>query len=565
MSSYGLPTNAGDDVLRCKIAEVGDNLHSLDISNCIVAIPAFLLSVASDLSNLQAISCVACPLKVSLLLDRLLWSFENVTQLEFSLVDGKDDTKEELTKIQCLASVHAGKETNIRKMYVEVSDKHNIRLLMRFLEYCPLLKELHVHFVHEVSPDWCALVCASIARDLPGSGTLTVTCEAPFTAYSDLRQPVDLRYCIKLHGTVVFRKNLRALNFAQLRDLALSPDTTLPLEPVVLVAVDSAELGFLIGILQHNWSHLRSLCFLLYAGNIDQSAYPTVRPMHDSALRQFFARLLNLVELNVSSLHFGEGVDFTTLLTAPAMQRLRALSLPPCGLRSEGAVRRLALKLGDVEDLDIRLNMDGRHKKCPSCANELAIDPTDASAFSTGIGRLTLSNVRNLVSLNFLAHFKMAHLRFIDDSNVPRFGYKALSTALRACEALRSLVIRMSLIEFCVPSFETLLSPVSALERLCLLTKNKLRASYAEAVVEAMASQLPSIFYLHIHYVDVETGSKTSTTWIRLPEGETAGRPSKGKVMSGKPCIMCSTQTFVALAKPRYREVQEIEQWLRRF
>ncbi|KAH7984040.1 uncharacterized protein LOC119393561 [Rhipicephalus sanguineus] len=555
MSSYELPANASEDVLRRKIAEVRGKLHSLNISNCIVAVPAFLLSLASDLRNLQTLSCIACPLKASLLLDRLLTSLQTVTQLDFSLVDAMDDAKEELVKIRHLGIVHGGKETKISKMYVEVADKHNMKVLLLFLNYCPLLRDLHVHFVHELSSDLCAATCSSIADHLFNLVTFTVTCEAPSTAKSDPRQPIDLRYCIDLHGNAVFRKRPLAFNCAQLRNLVLSPKPTFPLEPVVLVAVDRPDLGFFVGVLLHNWSQLRSLCVLLYARNLDQAVYPTISTLHRAALRNFFATLLNLVELNVSSFHFGDGVDFTELLAAPALQRLRALSLPPCGLRPEGAVRRLALGLGDVEDLDIRLNLDGRHKSCPSCAKELTIEPADASAFCIGSGRLTLSNVPNLVSVNFLPHFKMPHLRFIDGSDVPRFDYRALSRALRSSKTLRSLVIRMALINFNELSFVTLLRPASALERLCLLTKTKLQASKAEMVVQAMARQLPSIFYIHIHYVDIETDSETTVTWIRRPEGEAARPSSRPSVMPGKPCIMCSTQTFVALAKPLYREL----------
>ncbi|XP_037515623.1 uncharacterized protein LOC119392543 [Rhipicephalus sanguineus] len=557
MSSYELPANASEDVLRRKVSEVRGNLQSLNISNCIVAIPAFLLSLASDLRNLQTLSCVACPLKASLLLDRLLRSLQNVTQLEFSLVDARDDAKEELFKIRHLGVVYVGKETKIRKMYVEVADKNNAKVLLLFLMYCPLLRDLHVHFMDDASSDLCAATCSNITNHFTNLATFTVTCEVPSRVQSDPTQPVDLRYCIDLHGNVVFRKTPQAFNCAQLRDLALSPTPAFPLEPVVLVAVETPDTGrqFLNAGSRHNWSQLRSLCILLYARNLNQTVYPTICAMHDDALRDFFAKLLNLVELNVSSFHFGDGVDFTKLLAAPALQRLRALSLPPCGLRPRGAVRRLALGLGDVEDLDVRLNMDGHYKSCRSCSNEVTIEPANASAFSIGSGRLTLSNVPRLVSLNFLRRLQVPHVRFIDDSDIPRFDYRALSRALRSSETLRSLVIKMALINFDEPSFESLLCPARALERLCLLTKTKLEASQAQQAVQAMARQLPSIFYLHIHYVDIETHSETSVTWIRLPEGEVAGPSSRGRVMPGKPCIMCSTQTFVALAKPHNREL----------
>ncbi|XP_075731728.1 uncharacterized protein LOC142774712 [Rhipicephalus microplus] len=555
MSSYELPPNASEATLGHKILEVRHNLQSLNISNCIVAIPAFLLSLASELPNLQTLSCVACPLKASILLDRLLRSLQSVTQLDFSLVDVKSHASEEFLKIRVMQSLYAGKETKIRKMYVEVAGKHNMNVLMLFLNYCPHLRELHIHFVHEVRSGLNPATCSGIVRHLLNLEMFTVTCEAPCTAQSDPRQPVDLDFCIDLHGNVVFRKRPPAFNCALMRSLAVTPNQAFPVEPVVVVAVDTPDLGFFTAGSWDNWNYLRSLCVLLYARRLDQVAYPTVSATHGAAVRQFFGKLLNLVELNVSSFHFGSGVDFTELLATPALQRLRALSLPPCGLRTKGAVRRLAHGLGDVEDLDIRLNLDGRHKCCVSCANQLHIAPADAQVFSLRAGRLTLSNVPYLVSLNFLRSLQVSHVRFIDASDAPRFDYKALSRALRTNATLRSLVIKIAFINFSQRSFENLLSPARALKHLCLLTTTKLQAEKAHKVVEAMARQLQSIFYIHIHYVDVETGSETTATWLRRAEGEAEASSSQGTVMQGKPCIMCSTQTFVALAKPYYREL----------
>ncbi|KAH7935870.1 hypothetical protein HPB52_014439 [Rhipicephalus sanguineus] len=386
-------------------------------------------------------SIIEGALRPSVLLEHLLTSLQNVTHLEFSLVEAFNYAKEELLKIRLLANVHKGRETKVRKVYVEVADEKNADLLQTFLRYCPYLRDLHVHFVRYVRFD------LGLVNRL---STFTFTCEASSTAQSDPRQPVDLSYCIDLHGNVVFRKRPQAYNCAQLRNLALSPNTAFPLEPVVLVAVETKDLGrqFLIAGSRHNWSKLRSLCVLLYAGNLDQTVCPTISANYETALRDFFAKLLNLVELNVSSFHFSDGVDFTELLAAPALRRLRALSLPPCGLRQNGAVRRLALGLSDIEDLDIRLNLDGRHESCSSCSRELVIAPADASAFRLGSGRLTLSNVPNLASLNFLECLQVSCLRFIDVSAGPRFDFHALAKVVRYGNILHSLVVKLQSIGF---------------------------------------------------------------------------------------------------------------------
>ncbi|XP_037287764.2 uncharacterized protein LOC119180734 [Rhipicephalus microplus] len=558
MSSYELPANACEDVLRGKIVTAQGYLRSLNLSNCIVAEPASLLSLVSDVKSLQTLSCIACPLKASLLLDRLLNSLPKVTQLQFSLVDTEDGAKEELLKIKHLKNVQVRKDTMVCKMYVEVAGDHNVQLLRQFLDYCPLLKDLHIHFLHEVSADLCAMTCTTTTENLQNLETFKCTSEALFTTQSAHGEVLDMRYCINLQGNVVFRKRSQGFNCAQLRNLAFLPNAVFPDEPVVLAAFDTPDIGrqFLIAGIQHNWSHIRSLCMLLYARNPERTEYPTISPRHSATLRDFFAALVNLVELNVSSFHFEDGFDITVTLDAPALQRLRALSLPPCGLRPKGAVRRLALGLDDIEDLDIRINLDGRHKRCVSCDNDLTIEPEDASVFVIESGRLTLSNVPNLLSLEFLRRFWVCHVRFIDDSDKPRFDFRALSNVLCSSRTLRSLVVRMVFIDFTEQSFETFLCPGSALERLCLLTRTRLPSSRAQMVVEGMASQLPSIFYIHIHYVDLDTGSETNMTWIRRPEGEATDPLRPGIVIPGKPCIMCSTQTFVALAKPLYRKLQ---------
>ncbi|KAL1416101.1 hypothetical protein MTO96_028233 [Rhipicephalus appendiculatus] len=166
-----------------------------------------------------------------------------------------------------------------------------------------------------------------------------------------------------------------------------------------------------------------------------------------------------------------------------------------------------------------------------------------------------MSNVPNLASLNFLRSCPVANLRFIDVSDRPRFDFKALASSVRRSNTLRSLVVKLAAINFATESLKKYLCPAKALERVCLLSNTELQPSNAERIVEDMAGQLPSIVYLHIHYVNSETGRDISVTWIRLPEGDAGVQSRRGKVIPGKACIMCSTQTFTALVKPRRRDL----------
>ncbi|XP_049514305.1 uncharacterized protein LOC125941326 [Dermacentor silvarum] len=181
-------------------------------------------------------------------------------------------------------------------------------------------------------------------------------------------------------------------------------------------------------------------------------------------------------------------IDFTELLSTSALRRLRALCLPPCGMRQNCAVSRLAVTIGDIEDLDIRLNVGGRHQTCDSCSKQLLIQTAYASVFrvKTGHGRLTLCNVPNLASLDFLRNCHVAHLRYVDIDDKPRFDYMSLAKALCADVhvSLRSLVVKFGNIDFYDANFTTSLCTAVFLERLCLLSDTRLPPRFAEEMIK---------------------------------------------------------------------------------
>ncbi|XP_075528825.1 uncharacterized protein LOC142560534 [Dermacentor variabilis] len=558
MASYELPANARQAMLRLRIEEARGNLQELNVSNCIVAKPGDILWYISGLEKLQTLRSVACPLSANFLLDSLLRSLENVTHLEFSLVDSKEDAEEQQIKIRHIKHVANGRrkrETGLRKVFVEVEGEENMQVLSAFLAYCPHVTDLHVHVVHPARSDVDVATCVRAVESLHSLEVFTLTCEAPLRTRPEPVWPLNLAYCAGILGNVVYRKRQNSLNYALLRDLFRSVIPVIHGDPVVLIAFSTPDLEEQLhdAAIRYDWSGLRSLCVMLFPQSPDDTAYPAVSTACDAVLRKFFSRFSRLTELNVSSFHFGDGVDFTELLATPALQRLRALCLPPCGMRQSGAVFRLTVAIGDIEDLDIRFNAGDRLQSCDSCNKQLLVETTYMTVFRVrkGYGCLTLCNVPNLASLDFFLNCQVPYLRFIDVSDNPRFDYlslaKALCTNVNTC--LRSLVVKFANIDFYDANFVTSLYPALFLKRLCLLSNTRLSSSCAEERIKALAAQIPSISYLHIHYVD-EAGKEARLTWIRLPE-DAAGNSEQAKVMTGKPCIMCSTQTFVALSKPR--------------
>ncbi|KAH6941169.1 hypothetical protein HPB50_014468 [Hyalomma asiaticum] len=476
MSSYELPANADEHVLRRKIEEAQGNLLSLDISNCIVAHPSALLSLLSTLTNLRCLSCIACPLKPSLLLKRLLLSLQNLSRLEFSLVQAVHDAVKNRVEIEHFHEELIGKHSSISEIYVEVANEANMRLLLSFLRYCPLVTDIHIYAANCIPSDHVTPWCFAIMQSLGQLVMFTLNGEAQFTMQSELAQPLDLRSCMDTLGTVVFNKSAKALSYAALRDLATSPRPVHPVEPVVLVAVQSSGLHkeLLDASSRYHWRWLQSLCFVLVHSGHHETAYPVVSARYRTILQDFFSRLTDIVELNLSCFHFGDGIDITELIPAAVLQRLRALSLPPCALPPPGAVLQLVMDLSHMEDLDIRLHMDGRHRSCLFCDEALTIPPEAASAFRLSSGRFTLSNVPQLTSFNFLGCIRVSHVRFIGDHGFrdPNKAYNAFCKAICSNDNIRSIVIKLPYICFRARSFETSLCPANALERLCILTTN---------------------------------------------------------------------------------------------
>ncbi|KAH6941318.1 hypothetical protein HPB50_016248 [Hyalomma asiaticum] len=506
MSSYELPANADEHVLRRKIEEAQGNLLSLDISNCIVAHPSALL---------------------------LLLSLQNLSRLEFSLVQAVHDAVKNRVEIEHFHEELIGKHSSISEMYVEVANEANMRLLLSFLRYCPLVTDIHIYAANCIPSDHVTPWCFAIMQSLEQLVMFTLNGEAQFTMQSELAQPPRLA---ELYG----HSCAKALSYAALRDLATSPRPVHPVEPVVLVAVQSSGLHkeLLDASSRYHWRWLQSLCFVLVHSGHHETAYPVVSARYRAILQDFFSRLTDIVELNLSCFHFGDGIDITELNSRGCTAKAPRVVTAP-----------LVMDLGNMEDLDIRLHMDGRHRSCLFCDEALTIPPEAASAFRLSSGRFTPEQCSTPHFLQLpRVHSGIPH---------PNKAYNAFCKAICSNDNIRSIVIKLPYICFRARSFETSLCPANALERLCILPTNcSLKGSEAAAVVARLASNLPSAFYVHIHYVDFDSKENESVTWIRLPDSDEANRSNRAKTMWGKPCIMCSTQTFIGHPKPRSRQLQ---------
>ncbi|KAL1469331.1 hypothetical protein MTO96_005029 [Rhipicephalus appendiculatus] len=204
-SYYELPANASEDVLRLKIDEVHGKLLSLNISNCIVAQPAGLLSLLPRLQCLQSLSCIACPLRASVLLEHLLTSLQNVAHLEFSFIATERDAKEELSSILRLKNLHKDRETQLRTMYAEVAEG-NMEVLMEFALYCPHVTYVHLHFQHFASFRYGIIALVGVFEHLRSLDVFASTCEAQSVMQCS-RASIDRH----IHANVVYSKERGAI------------------------------------------------------------------------------------------------------------------------------------------------------------------------------------------------------------------------------------------------------------------------------------------------------------------------------------------------------------------
>ncbi|KAL1452282.1 hypothetical protein MTO96_043859 [Rhipicephalus appendiculatus] len=111
----------------------------------------------------------------------------------------------------------------------------------------------------------------------------------------------------------------------------------LPLQ-LVAVAVDCADglaaLSIRGAIRRHNSARLRKICLQLLPEQTTSSAFLAAGVAYRESLRRVFdTALKHVVELNISSFHFGPDLDLSDLLRDGSLQFLQSLSTSTCGLR----------------------------------------------------------------------------------------------------------------------------------------------------------------------------------------------------------------------------------------
>ncbi|KAL1424461.1 hypothetical protein MTO96_020245 [Rhipicephalus appendiculatus] len=541
------------------------DIRDLDLTNCILHEPNELRQHIDTYVELRTLRCVACALRPADLLRLILERLRCLVRVEFSLV-AYTGVFTEIRDVREIASqMPNALAVSLRSMYVEVGGSPNFKILRALLEFCPNLVDLHVHFVRGAF--WDALLEGrGILEERALLDIFKFTSEVPAAIQREPALPLEYASCAAVCGSVTYQRSSDLWNCVHLRDLGTgtSRGRILPSQ-IIVVGVHIPELTtqwIRRASCRHDWTTVRELCLLLFPAEPSSIVYPQVGESYRASLRVFFREVLqNIVELNISSFHFGPDLDLTEFLAEGILTLMVALSAPQCGLRHPSALCRLALYCPFLEDLDVRIHNQGSFIMCTVCESDLCLAPENvadlhasAPSHCNGLARLTLSEVPKLASLRFLERCQVATLRLSNCLGPSHPDYERLGQLLTSNSTLRCLVFRDTAMPFKTPSFQANLAHAQSLRYLCLLSETSASEDEASTAVRVLSESLPHLQYLHVHYRDASAGTERRVTWMQQDSVE-GGSVRSGTMFQDRPCLLyCSTATFIGLTKPVNRD-----------
>ncbi|KAH6931573.1 hypothetical protein HPB50_025462 [Hyalomma asiaticum] len=558
-------------VLEQKLDGAKPPVGKLTLTNCVVADPDDLLRCVMRCTELRMLYCLSSGIRLKHLVDYVLPALKNLSHLEFTL-DKREDVEELSTTSHNIRTCDTLSES-INYLYVEVAGSSRTELVTEMISRLPNVFELHVHILRGKLSDLVSII-EGAWRESAHILCLKITSEVPPEVQREPRDDVPSdgpRFgdYANVCGNLLLRRDPPTRNCFRLRDLAVRTDRLHPIEPVIVVVnidettpihVQMGDAGT-----KNEWYDVHSLSLVLVGpdGPFLQEVARAGESFHSglvSFLDQFRSKstaISSLKELNVSSFHFREDLDFTEVLSEAGLTALTALSVTPCGISHPGALQRLAATCTQLEDLDIRIYTN--YRKCFRCWQPLSLCPVAASQLSLNRGRLTFSNVMDIYSLHFLSVCQISELRMSGMCSDPRKRVKDVIAAVRQNESLRSLVLNFFGIVF-DQDFTESLAMLLALRFLCLQTPMPHDIFTVRSFMETVTTSSPMLEVMHVHFTHNETGSTQRYTWVRKAESveelrsaEAPPGPVQGDLFTDRPCVICSTQTYIGLVKPHNR------------
>ncbi|XP_049268563.1 uncharacterized protein LOC119383657 isoform X2 [Rhipicephalus sanguineus] len=534
-------------------------VREMDVSYCIVANPDTLLQCIRRCTMLRKLYCVACPFKASDMLSLLL-QLPFLTRLHFSLVAEHDLAGDMTSILAQYAQGHTA--SSLRNIYAEVRDDSNFALLEAFVSCCPNLSDLHVHFMRG-QLSHAVLYCEEIIEALSTVKNFTFSSDVPACLQLEIPAALDLKTCLQICSNVVYGKlRCRNYNCAQLADLA-SGNSHADLPPqLVILAIYKPELlaqRIRTACRMLRWTSVSRLCLVLVPQEPECTDYPTVGVEFLPCLREFFVTAVsNLLELNVNSFHFGLDLDLTTLMLNANMKTLRAISAPPCGLRHPSVLQRLVHSCPALEELDVRVYHRASLVRCVVCESPFALHADDVAFLNSDSPRkqfrITLCDLPRLESLRFLHRCSVTDLRLLNCPETVREDYASLAMMLPHNNNLRYLQLQQEWLPLCDESFITNLTCLQSLEYVCFLTGVFASDEFVDSFLHGLDILMRNLKVAHVHYRRPPEGAQQRVTWMRNASWPRLER-GHGHVLRDQPCVLCSTATFIGLAKPPTTEI----------
>ncbi|KAL1487446.1 hypothetical protein MTO96_046540 [Rhipicephalus appendiculatus] len=324
-------------------------------------------------------------------------------------------------------------------------------------------------------------------------------------------------------------------------------------EQIVLVADDSAAARKLdFAAASYTWAKVKALTLV---STIVQARDVPGSPRLCDAITNLLNACGYITELNLNAFHFPESAFFSGLPRG-FIAGLRAISVSPCFfMGGRFCLTWLASACGMLEELDVRMNYVGIHKgSCGPCRyGSFSLRPHEWRTTGTLIRlrRLTFSCTAQLNWFTFVSACDVEELQlrgreFGLCSNV------ALSLLLTGNSRLYSLLLEDDGLRLDDDLLLRELAKAPRLRYLCLVSNVTLSFEAVEASASALVRTLPALQVLHVHFRNRFSAELERMSWIRRGYVHRY-EPRTYQMTVNCACVLCSTSTFIGLAKPRYR------------
>ncbi|KAH7976249.1 uncharacterized protein LOC125760057 [Rhipicephalus sanguineus] len=530
------------------------HVRRLCLNNCIVARPSELLECVFMCEHLTELRCVRCPLDVKALfstkslpvLQRLDWTLHCDYQLRRYFEAAR------------VGRFSFALSERLYDMYVEVeSAEHpSFEFLAFMLGRSSRMRRLHVHVMLDARRT-SVQQCATLALSLLSASL----CKFVFTTDEQVtsmcrrtenvpRRPLDLEHDVLVCGNISMHYKGGFSSCIWLDDIVQSGPGNQ--EQIVLVVDDIAAAHKLdFAAASYTWAKLKALTLV---STIAQARDVPGSPRLCDGIATLLHACGNITELNLNAFHFPEGTSFSSL--PQSLGRLRALSVSPCFFMGDRfCLTSLASACSRLQELDVQMNYVGIYKgECGPCRyGSFSLRPNECRTTGKLISlqRLTFSCTAQLNWFAFVNACDVVELRLCG-SEFGLCSNLALGVLLTGNCRLYSLLLEDNGLRLDDDLLLRELAKAPNLRYLCLLSNVTLSFEVVEASAGTLVRTLPALEALHVHFRNKFSARLDRMSWIRRGFVHRY-EPRSYKATANSSCVLCSTSTFIGLAKPRYR------------